>query len=233
MVDGSLVGRDKEIRRLESLVSGADSTGAALVLRGEPGIGKTALLTEARSRAEARGMVVLVTSGVQSEMHIPYAGLHQLLRPVLSGADRLPEQQREVLLEAFEPAAQVSSAVFPVALAVLELLGDTAARHSLLLEVEDAQWLDPSTVDVLRFVARRVATDRIVMLIALRDGEDSAFDSAGLTEMRLRRLDQGAAAALLDAHAAGLPAGVRSRVLEEAAGNPLALLELPPYMANG
>jgi DNA-binding CsgD family transcriptional regulator len=233
VVAGALVGRDTEVRRLESLLSGADSTGAALVLRGEPGIGKTALLREARSRAEARGMLVLVTSGVQSEMHIPYAGLHQLLRPVLSDADRLSERQREVLLAAFAPAEQVSAAVFPVALAVLELLSDTAARHPLLLEVEDAQWLDPSTVDVLRFVARRLATDRIVMLIALRDGEDSGLDSAGLAEMPLQRLDENAAVALLDAHAAGLPAGVRRRVLEDAAGNPLALLELPLASRTG
>jgi DNA-binding CsgD family transcriptional regulator len=227
MVDGSLVGRDEEVRRLESLVAGADSTGAALVLRGEPGIGKTALLRRARSSAEARGMLVLATSGVQSEMRVPYAGLHQLLRPVLSRADRLPERQRAVLLRAFEPAEQTMSAVFPVALAVLDLLGDTAARHPVLVEVEDAQWLDPSTVDVLTFVARRLAVDRIVMLIAVRDGGQTALDSAGLAELPLSRLDEAAAVALLDAHAAGLPAGVRRHVLEEATGNPLALLELP------
>ena len=204
-----LVGRERELGVLNALVDGVGDRGGALVVCGEPGIGKSALLAMANRRATDRGMLALTAAGVQSETHLPFAGLHQLLRPILAGAEGLPERQRVALLAAFGITDVVAPDLFLIALAALELLADTAARSPLLLIVEDAQWLDRPSGDVLAFVARRLESEPILLLAAVREGHASALGKAGLPELRLEGLEEPAAAALLAANAPALAAGVR------------------------
>ena len=196
-------------------------------MRGEAGIGKSPLLAAARRSAGARGMVVLTAIGVQSEAQLPVAGLHQFLRPYLGELGELPAPQRAALEAAFGLSGEAAPDLFLIALATLDLLGNVAGEAPLLLIAEDAQWFDRSTSEVLAFVARRVSADPILLLIAVRDGIENAFETAGLEEMRLGPLDTVSAGELFDAIAPELAPAIRERLLEEAAGNPLALLELP------
>ena len=221
-----LFGRDHELGVLNDLIDRAPQGGGALVLRGEAGIGKSSLLAASSHRARDRGMRVLGAAGVQCETHLPFAGLHQLLRPILDRAEDLPAPQRAALLAAFG-MSEATPELFLIALAALDLLADAAADSPLLLVAEDAQWLDGSTCDVLAFVARRLASEPIALLIAIREGYGGPLEEAGLPELRLQGLDRATAGKLLDDHGPGLAPAVRQRLLEEAAGNPLALVELP------
>jgi DNA-binding CsgD family transcriptional regulator len=221
------LGRGQEQALLTSLLDEVADRGQALVLRGAPGIGKSRLLSEAAREARVRGMTVLTAMGVQSEAHLPFAGLHQLLRPIRDRAAELPPVQRDALDAAFGLTNEAAPEHYRIAMAALDLVSDVANDAPLLLVVEDAHWLDPPTADVLAFVARRIESDPVVLLAATRDGYPSALADAGLPEHRLAGLDDAAAAALLDAAAPGLPLTARNRVLRDAAGNPLALLELP------
>jgi DNA-binding CsgD family transcriptional regulator len=227
-----LLGRDRELALLAELVERVPDRGGALVVCGEPGIGKSSLLGEAGAHAQARGMRVLRASGVQSEANLPFSGLHQLLRPILGGADDLPAPQRAALLAAFGMSEESAPDRFLIALAVLDLVAEAAAETPHMLVVEDGHWLDASSAEVLAFVARRVSSDPIVLLVAVRAGFDTAFEDAGLHELRLDRLDEAASADVLDARAPGLSPAVRARVLDGAAGNPLALVELPVASAE-
>jgi DNA-binding CsgD family transcriptional regulator len=223
-----LVGRERQTRLLDDLVDHVGERGATLVLRGEAGIGKSSLLAHAGARAHAREMLVLTSVGVQSEARLPFAGLHQLLRPLLDEVTDLPDPQREALLTAFGMAKSVSAPdLFLIALAVLNLLSGAAARAPLLVLVDDAQWLDRSTCDVLAFSARRLEADPLVLVCVLRDGFESVLADAALPEIHVDGLDAEAAATLLDAQAHALDKIVRQRLLENAAGHPLALIELP------
>src|SRR4051812_9581641 len=222
-----LVGRRAEQALLTSLLDEVTTRGHALVLRGEPGIGKSRLLSEAARTARERGMTVLTATGVQSEAHLPFAGLHQLLRPVRERAAGLPPIQQDALDAAFGLTREVAPERYRIAMASLDLISDVAGDAPLLLVIEDAHWLDPPTADVLAFVARRIESDPVVLLAAARHGYPSALTDAGLPEHTLAGLDDATAGQLLDAAAPDLPLPVRNRVLREAAGNPLALLELP------
>jgi DNA-binding CsgD family transcriptional regulator len=222
-----LFGREAETAMLDQLVARIPERGAALVLRGDPGIGKTALLAVASAAASSKGISVLRTAGVQSETGFAFAGLHQLLRPVLTRLDRLPGPQRDALSAAFGTIDVPAPDPFLIALAALNLLADAAEQVPLLLVVEDAHWLDPPTAGALAFIARRVDAEPVAALFALRDGAGSVLDNAGLPELCLGGLDDEAAGDLVDASAADLTPGLRRRVLQIAAGNPLALLELP------
>jgi DNA-binding CsgD family transcriptional regulator len=222
-----LVGRASEILVVEALLAGiADGSGSLLVL-GDPGIGKSALVEAASRHAGDGGIRVLACAGVPSEAQFSFAGLHQLLRPVLADADSLPRGQRDALLTALGVAEGPAPAMPMVGLAALELLTGLAERTPLLVVVEDAHWLDLSTCEVLAFVSRRLGADAVGLLVTARVSElgDNPL-TAALPELRLGPLDLQASAALLDAHAMLDPV-VRHRVLEEAAGNPLALVELP------
>jgi DNA-binding CsgD family transcriptional regulator len=223
----ALVGRARERRVLGELVDRVHELGGAVVVRGEAGIGKSALLAVIAGRAGDRGMVCLATWGVQSEAHLPFAGLHQLLHPFLGRLDGLPPPHRGALEAAFGLTEAAAPDLFLIALATLDLLGDAAAKCPLVLIADDAQWLDRATADVLVFVARRLSVDPIVLLVAVREGCEDPFGAAGLRELRVGPLDDEAARVLLDQHAADLVPAVRARVLGEAAGNPLALVELP------
>ena len=228
-----LVGRLEEQGLLTSLLDDVATRGRALVLHGEPGIGKSRLLASAEQTARERGMAVLITVGVQSEAYLPFAGLHQLLRPVRDRASELRDVQRAALDAAFGLTDEAAPEPFRIAMAALDLLSDVAADAPLLLVVEDAHWLDRPTADALSFIARRIESDPIVLLAVFRDGYRSVLADAGLPEHAVVGLDASMASALLDVAAPELPVETRTQVLREAAGNPLAILELPAVVGRG
>jgi len=226
-----LLGRDDELARLYDLIDGIGQHGGALVVRGEPGIGKSALLDVARRTAVDRELAVLTTGGVQSEARLAFAGLHRLLRTALDELDRLPDRQRRAIEVAFGLADGAAPDTFLIALAALDLLAEMAADAPLVVLVEDADWLDAASRDVLTFVARRVELEPVVMVFAAREEFSQASDLPVIT---LAGLDEEASAALLDRTAPDLAPDLRRRILAEAAGNPLALGELPRALhANG
>src|SRR6202795_41387 len=194
-----LFGREPELATLRALLDDPSERGSALVLRGDPGSGKSALLLAARRHAEDTGRMVLRATGVESEARMPFAGLHQLLRPVLGGVDDLPDGQRQALLDAFGSTSG-SSQVFLVALATLNLLGDLASRQHVAALVDDAQWLDAPTLEVVRFTARRPESDPITLVISCRNGFESSLALSEANEIELQGLDDEAAANLLDKH---------------------------------
>jgi hypothetical protein len=155
-------------------------------------------------------MATLTTTGVQTEAHLPFAGLHQMLRPVRARAARLPSAQRAALDAAFGLTDEVAPEHYRIAMTALDLVSEVAADAPLLLVAEDAQWLDRPSSEVLAFVARRIESDPIVLLAATRDGYRSLLDDAGLPELRLGGLGGGAAGALLDACAPQLSLAARS-----------------------
>lgn len=223
-----LVGRDGECTRIHALLDGVDEAGAALLVRGEPGIGKTALLDHTAEQASARGFRVLRTVGVHAETHMPYSGLQELLRPLNGGHGRLPQVQQASLETAFGFADGLPAQPFLVGLATLTLLADAAAERAVLVVVDDLHWLDPQSVTVLTFVARRVEHDRVVVVGSVRPGPGYRdVVGAALPELELSGLADVDAAVLLDRAAPDLAPVVRDRIHAEACGNPLALLELP------
>jgi DNA-binding CsgD family transcriptional regulator len=230
----ALIGREAELAELEEDLDHVKERGGALVVRGPAGVGKSALLGVIRRLAGERGMRTLTTVGIESEAHIGFAGLHQLLRPVLPDAlDRLPAPQRRAIKGAFGLTDAPAPDFFLIALASLELLSDLAASAPLLLVVEDAHWLDAATSDVLAFIARRIDAEPIVALFEVRTGFAARFDDASVPGLELEPLGETASRALLDATAPDLAPALRARVLDEALGNPLALVELPHAVAAG
>lgn len=225
--DSPLFGRRRELGVLDGVLDGIGEHGAALLLHGPPGVGKSALLGVARAAAAGRGIQVLTVTGVESEAHLPFAGLHQLLRPIADRLEELPAPQRDAVRAAFGMTVAAAPNLFFIALATLNLLADAAASVPLLLIAEDVQWLDHPSLDVLAFVARRLESDPIVLLAAGRAGLDTPLGGAGLSELPLAGLSPEACRALLDTSFPGLASMERERVLKDAAGNPLALLELP------
>jgi DNA-binding CsgD family transcriptional regulator len=218
------VGRNREFSQLDGLLAEARrGQSGVLVLRGEPGIGKTKLLEAVVSSAADWG--VLRTVGVESEAELAFAALHQLCRPSLEQLYHLPEPQRNALGAAFGLVAGIPPQSFLVGLAILSLLSATASDQPVLCVVDDAQWLDRESAHILAFVARRLSTDPIVMLFASRNDDD---ELAGLPELVLPGLEDEAAGHLLSSVLDGpVDPRIRSRILEETRGNPLALLELP------
>ncbi|GAA3223955.1 LuxR family transcriptional regulator [Pseudonocardia petroleophila] len=225
-----LVGRRVEHEAVERLLALCQQGRCGVLLvRGEAGIGKTALLQHARETAAAAGFRVEDVAGVEAEAEFAFAGLHQLCAPLLERAAALPEPQQSALGVAFGTRGGPAPDRFLVGLAVLSLLAEVAEDGPLLCLVDDAQWLDQASAQVLAFVARRVAAERLVLVFALRDPGDrdvSAF--GGLPDLRLVGLpDPDARALLAAAVRAPLDDVVRDRIVAEARGNPLALLELP------
>jgi DNA-binding CsgD family transcriptional regulator len=221
-----LYGRDQERSRIGELLDGARaSRSAVLVISGEPGVGKSTLLEDARD--QAGGMRVLSGAGVESEAQLPFAALHQIVRPVLSHVENLPQPQAAALHGALGLAAGGGDDRFLVSLAVLSLLAEAAEEEPLLCLVDDAQWLDDASAEALVFAARRLEVEGVVMLFAAREGEIRRFEAPGLPELQLGGLRPAAAGALIDRHAgAALSSEVRDRLVAETGGNPLALLEL-------
>ncbi|WP_369029445.1 MULTISPECIES: ATP-binding protein [Streptomyces] len=223
----AMIGRDEELRTLRgALADAAAGRGGALLVHGTPGVGKSALLRTVGAEAAGSGFRVLSASGVESELWLPFAALQLLLQPAADGIDNLPAPHRLALSGALS-ATEAEPHIFQVGMAVLELLADAADRQPLLLLVDDLQWVDSSSRDVLRFVARRTRDLPVLMIVASRIHHPEANSLSAHPDLQLEPLGRTAAAELLDAGAPGLPAPVRALVLERAAGNPLALVELP------
>ena len=221
-----LRGRHRERAALDRLLDRARAGhSAVLVVRGEPGIGKTALLEYAASRAP--GFRVVRAGGVESEMELPFAGLHQLCGPMLGLLEQLPGPQRDALRVAFGLAEGDAPDRFLVGLAVLSLLADTAGDQPLFCLVDDAQWLDQSSLQSLAFVARRLLADPVALIFAVREPGDE-HELPGLPELTVTGLGDLDARVLLASAARGrLDAQVADRIVAETRGNPLALLQLP------
>lgn len=225
-----LLGRRAEREVIERLLAEAQAgRSGVLVVRGEAGIGKTALVEHAREVAASSGCRVESSVGVEDESQFAFAGLHQLCAPLLDRASELPDPQRSALSVAFGQRRGPAPEGFLVGLATLNLLAEVAEDGPLLCLVDDAQWLDQASAQVLGFVARRVAAERVALVFALREsdaGDDHRL--AGLPELRLEGLGEYDARELLAAAVnTPLDDGVRDRIVAEARGNPLALLELP------
>ncbi len=227
------LGRESECARIDALLEAARlGSSGAIVLRGEPGIGKSTLLAYARDGAD--DMVVLSARGVEAEAELPLAGLSQLFSPVLDLVETIPPTQRAALKAGFgletPPAAGDRFAVYA---AVLSLLVAVSERSPVLALVDDAQWLDLSSAEALMFAARRLGQEGVVLLFALRDAEPGAFEPAGLPEVRVPGLDAGASAALLREHVdVPLSPTMADRLFQATGGNPLALIELPDVLSE-
>jgi DNA-binding CsgD family transcriptional regulator len=226
-----LRGRRSECDALDRVLAGARTARSqVLVLRGEAGVGKTALLDYLAQRAS--GCRLARAAGVESEMELAFAGLHQLCAPMLDQLDRLPGPQRDALATAFGMGAGPPPDRFLVGLAVLSLLADVAEQRPLICVVDDAQWLDRASAQALAFVARRLLAEPIALVFSARpgNGEDSLH---GLPELVIRGLSDADARDLLSAALRGpLDAAVLEQIVAECHGNPLALLELPRAWAT-
>ena len=233
----SIRGRRSECEALDRLVANVRAGhGQALVLRGEAGTGKTALLGYLLERA--RGHHIARAAGAQTETELSFAGLHQLCAPFLDRLERLPSPQRDAMSTAFSLQGGDTPDRFAVALAVMSLLSGVAEERPLVCVVDDAQWLDPASTQALAFVARRLVTEPIAIVFAVRQPGNKE-NLTGLAELAIRGLADGDAQALLDSVVAGpLDARVRDRIVAETRGNPRALLELargltPEELAGG
>ena len=223
-----LTDRHGERGMLDQLTNAVRAGGSrVLVVRGEPGVGKSALLDYLAGHA--LGCRVVRAAGVESEMELAFAGLHQLLAPVLDRLERLPGPQREALRTAFGLSAGPVPDRFLVGLAVLGLVSEVAGEQPLVCVVDDEQWLDRASVQALGFVARRLAADPVGLVFAARV---PGAELAGLPELAVEGLREEDARALLDSVLAGpVDARVRDLIVAETRGNPLALLELPRGLA--
>src|SRR6266700_2269970 len=221
-----LIEREQESAVLDDLVDRRRDGGGAIVVRGEPGIGKSALLQRVRRRAEAQGVRPLITVGVESEAEFAFAGLHQLLRPVIGALAQLPESQRQTLEAALGLGVDLKPDSFRVGVAAFQLICEAADSVPLVLIVDDAQWLDRSTLSVIAFIGRRLEAEHVALVAAIRSGHSTPLDDARLPALDLERLSASAAARLLDRTAPELHPVLRARVLAESSGNPLALVEL-------
>src|SRR5487761_1027605 len=219
-----LTGRRSERDVLDRLIAAVRAgEGQALVVSGEPGVGKSALLDYLADRAP--GFRVARVAGVQSEMELAFAGLHQLCAPLLDHVDRLPVPQRDALRTAFGMSAGPAPDRFLVGLAVLGLLSEVAEERPLVCLVDDEQWLDHASAQALGFVARRLGAESVGLVFAARA---PGSELTGLPKLTVGRLREGDARALLDSVlTVPLDDRVRDRIVAETRGNPLALLELP------
>jgi DNA-binding CsgD family transcriptional regulator len=224
------LGRARERERLDAMLAQArDGRSAVVVIRGEAGIGKTALLRYAARQAS--GLRTTEVEGIQAEMELPFAGIHRLCSPMLGGVEALAEPQQHAIRVALGISSGDSPDRFLIAVAVLNLLSASAEERPLLCLVDDAQWLDAASVETLGFVARRLAAEPIAMIFVLREPiATRALD--GLPQLWLGGLDEPDARALLSRAVAGrLDDRVRDRIIAETAGNPLALMELSESMS--
>jgi DNA-binding CsgD family transcriptional regulator/tetratricopeptide (TPR) repeat protein len=228
-----LQGRETEQKEIGTLLEGARAgVGGALVLLGEPGSGKSSLLSDTAHRAA--GMRVLRTTGIESEAPLAFAALQRLLRPVLPLLDRLPAPQATALRVAFGQEAGEAGDRFLVFLGALSLLAEAAAEQPVLVLVDDAQWLDDASAAALLFVARRVQVEALVLLFAARENDPRSFDGGDLPRHRLRPLDLAAVSAILAASTQGaVSPEVGAQLLASTGGNPLALVELPEMLTVG
>jgi DNA-binding CsgD family transcriptional regulator len=202
------------------------SRGAVLVIRGTPGVGKSALLEWAAATASDR-FQVLRAAGTSAEFDYPFAALHQIVRPVLRHSVRLPGHRRKALDVAFGKESDSPPTLFSVAMAALDLIAEAAAEKPVLVLADDAHWMDPASQQVLAFVGRRISSDRVILLATHREGQEGSLADPSFAAIDLAPLDLASATEILDRAANGLDARTRALILKVAGGNPLALLELP------
>ena len=231
-----LSGRDSELSTIHGLLSGARAgRGGALVLTGQPGIGKSALI-EAAAREAGPGFTVLRAIGYEAESQLPYAGLHLLLHPALDRLKVLPGPQREALATAFglaAPEAAEPADQLLISLAVLTLLSELAESGSpVLCLVDDAHWFDQPSLSALIFAARRLGTERVALVLATREG-CTLLERSGLAGLEVKGLSEAAAEQVLELRADRPSEAARARILAQSHGNPLALLELPAAAGFG
>lgn len=221
-----LLGRDAELSAIDqALASARLGKSSRVLIRGEPGIGKTALLEYAVARAGS--MRVLAARGVEFEADVPFAGLHQLFHPTLALLDRLPPIHAAALRSSLGLGARIEADRLIIGAAALGLISAYAEEAPLLITLDDAQWLDRASAEAVAFAARRLFADPVAIVIALRGGEDSPLAAAGLPELRLQGLDSASATALLEQAASErVSPDVARWMLEATGGNPLALIEL-------
>ncbi|WP_030657963.1 MULTISPECIES: AAA family ATPase, partial [Streptomyces] len=223
-----MVGREREREVLSDFVTAAG--GQALVLRGDTGVGKSALLDHVADLAAGEQHRVIRAAGVEAESELPFAGLHQFLYPLLSYIDRLDDNHRGVFDVVFGRSEGPPPSVMTLGIAVLDLFSLAASQTSLLLVLDDGQWLDASSTEVCGFVGRRLTGSSVKLAVGLRSDVPSGFDTAALPQLPVTTLSEKASEQLLDMHHPGLDPEIRRVVLDEALGNPLALLELPPHV---
>jgi DNA-binding CsgD family transcriptional regulator len=228
---GTMVGRESEQEVLSAFV--ATVGGRALVLRGEAGVGKSALLDHVVELATAEKHRVIRAAGVEAESELPFAGLHQFLYSLLTYIDRLDDPYRRVFDVVFGRGEGTPPSVMTLGIAVLDLLSLAASQQPLLLVLDDGQWFDASSTEVCGFVGRRLTGSSVKLVVGLRSDVPSGFDTAALPELPVTTLPEKASEQLLNRHHPGLDPRIRRLVLDEAQGNPLALLELPPYVRGG
>ena len=228
-----LIGREPEMDRIRLFLATATTEGGALLVTGEPGVGKTGLLNAASEAASASGTRILRAAGVEFEAGTSFSGLNQLLLPLLDALPQLPAVHRDALNVALGFGDGAAPSRLVVSNAALVLLRQAATARPVLVILDDLPWLDRASAGVLSFVARRLAGSQVGLLGASRTGEVDFFDHTGLPELEVRRLDDAAAGQLLDSRFPRLAPAVRHRILVEAQGNPLALLELPVALSPG
>ena len=224
----TLFGREDDLRLVLDFV---DKNGQALLLRGEPGVGKTALLDAAAAHAHTNGTTVQRIAGAEFDAEVSFGALGRILRPFTDDLARLPAVHATALNVALDLADGPSSNQLAVSHAALTLLAEAASAQPLLLIVDDLQWVDRASAQVVRFIARRLTDTRIAVLAAARADSPSP-EPGGLPAYEVKPLGAGAAMSLLEHRFPAMPSRVRKRLLEEAQGNPLALLELPAAL-NG
>lgn len=227
-----LLGRGGECGRIDALLDDARrGRSGALIMRGEPGIGKSALLRYASERAD--GMTVLTARGVESESELPFSGLAELLRPVLASLDEIPPPQAAALRGALALGPPAGGDRFTIYAATLSVLAAAAEEGGLLAVVDDAHWLDSSSAEALVFATRRLGAEGVVVLLAVREGEPRANEFAGLDEAVVTGLDEDAARSLVATREERpVSAEVFARLYEATRGNPLALIEIPTVLTG-
>ena len=228
----ALVGRDDDIRLVRAVLATAAMDGGALLIIGEPGLGKTALLDVVHESAEAAGARVVRAAGAQFESELSYATFNQLLLRLRDEIESLPDAQREILRVVAGSDNGPAKEPLAVANAMIAVLRAASVTAPIVLIVDDVSWLDRPSANVLALVARRVNGSRIALFAGSRPVGGSFFESAGLPEHELHALDDEAANNLVRRHFPELALRVRQRVVVEAEGNPLALLELPAMLSE-
>lgn len=227
----ALFGRDEELRRIDAFLARARRHGDSLFLYGEPGVGKTHLLDAAAERAAAQGVRVIRATGVQYMAEVSYAVLADLLLPMASGLTDLDDVFREALLAALGARTGPVPPRLVILNAFLTLLRRQAENGPLLLVVDDLPWADSPSAVALGFVARRLAGSGVGLITAARTDERDHFQRSGLPTLQVKPIDEAASGDLLRTAFPGLAPGVRHRLVTEARGNPLALLELPAALS--
>jgi DNA-binding CsgD family transcriptional regulator len=228
-----IIGRDAAVARLRALVDPAPPSSRVLLVTGEAGMGKTVLLAGTGDQARSAGMRVLSVTGRESEARLAFAGLHQLLRPVLSGAAGLPGRQAQALLGALGLSADPGAAdPLLIGAAVLTLLSDLSEHSPVLVVADDAHWLDRSSLDALAFAGSRLDAEPVVLLVGARGQAPPPGFDRGFPELRLEPLSAADAGRLLDSQPRPPRGRARAQVLGQAAGNPMALIELAKVVAD-